>query len=312
MIDSTDLQNVSALMAMLYSPRSTADFPGHVLSLLIKLIDLDRSNHGEIDSQHSQLPCHLTISSLPNIWLDLPPRDRQVLSQSLLPVRSATDLEIEKFTKSEQALPLQSRVSLTHYIQTHPDCLTTTRRVVSETDSHHLEGVYWRFHHPLRLDAPIISAATPAKNQIVADRAHLVSNHIIYLCPTDLIWLTVSRKGQTWSDADDQWTCQRDRYLLDFIYPHLIQARQNSISFTNIQPSSFSVELLQLLGLTKREAEVLWAISQDRSNADIAKFLKCSVSTVKKHLEHIYEKLNVQTRTAAVMTALVKLGLIAN
>jgi DNA-binding CsgD family transcriptional regulator len=31
---------------------------------------------------------------------------------------------------------------------------------------------------------------------------------------------------------------------------------------------------------------------------------------VRKHLEHLYEKLNVQTRTAAVMVALEKLGLV--
>ncbi len=73
---------------------------------------------------------------------------------------------------------------------------------------------------------------------------------------------------------------------------------------------SFSIPSLELLGLTKREAEVLFWVAKDKNNAAIAKVLGCSKGTVRKHLEHIHRKLNVQTRTAAVMVALEKLGLL--
>ena len=73
---------------------------------------------------------------------------------------------------------------------------------------------------------------------------------------------------------------------------------------------SFSISSLELLGLTKREAEVLFWVAQDKSNAAIAKILGCCKGTVRKHLEHIHRKLGVQTRTAAVMVALEKLGLL--
>ncbi|MGK7914490.1 MAG: response regulator transcription factor [Prochloraceae cyanobacterium] len=73
---------------------------------------------------------------------------------------------------------------------------------------------------------------------------------------------------------------------------------------------SFSIASLELLGLTKREAEVLFWVAKDKSNAGIAKILSCSKGTVRKHLEHIHQKLGVQTRTAAVMVALEKLGLL--
>jgi DNA-binding CsgD family transcriptional regulator len=73
---------------------------------------------------------------------------------------------------------------------------------------------------------------------------------------------------------------------------------------------SFSISALESLGLTKREAEVLFWIAKDKSNAGIAKVIGCSEGTVRKHLEHLYGKLNVQTRTAAVMVALEKLGLV--
>jgi DNA-binding CsgD family transcriptional regulator len=76
--------------------------------------------------------------------------------------------------------------------------------------------------------------------------------------------------------------------------------------------SPFSIEALQTIGLTKREAEVLCSIAKDKGNAEIAKLLNCSLGTVKKHLEHIYEKLEVQTRTAAVMKALQSIGVISS
>ena len=62
--------------------------------------------------------------------------------------------------------------------------------------------------------------------------------------------------------------------------------------------------------ITKREAEVLFWVANDKSNAAIAKIFNCSQGTVRKRLEHIYQKLGVQTRTAAVMVALEKLGLL--
>ncbi|MDJ0591836.1 MAG: helix-turn-helix transcriptional regulator [Pleurocapsa sp. MO_226.B13] len=73
---------------------------------------------------------------------------------------------------------------------------------------------------------------------------------------------------------------------------------------------SFSISSLELLGLTKREAEVLFWVAKDKNNAAIAKVLGCCKGTVRKHLEHIYEKLGVQTRTAAVIVALERLGLL--
>jgi DNA-binding CsgD family transcriptional regulator len=67
---------------------------------------------------------------------------------------------------------------------------------------------------------------------------------------------------------------------------------------------------LEWLGLTKREAEVLFWVAKDKSNKEIAVILNCSDRTVKKHLEHIYEKLGVQTRAGAIVQALSRLGML--
>jgi DNA-binding CsgD family transcriptional regulator len=75
-------------------------------------------------------------------------------------------------------------------------------------------------------------------------------------------------------------------------------------------PRTFSATTLEWLGLTKREAEVLFWVAKDKSNKEIAVILNCSDRTVKKHLEHIYEKLGVQTRAGAIVQALSRLGML--
>jgi DNA-binding CsgD family transcriptional regulator len=59
-------------------------------------------------------------------------------------------------------------------------------------------------------------------------------------------------------------------------------------------------ELRDAFGLTGREGEVLGLVARGRSNREVAGTLFLSPSTVRKHLEHIYAKLGVRTRTQAV------------
>jgi DNA-binding CsgD family transcriptional regulator len=58
------------------------------------------------------------------------------------------------------------------------------------------------------------------------------------------------------------------------------------------------------LGLTRREIEVLAWVTAGKTNAQIAEALSIAPGTVKKHLEHIYEKLGVSSRTDAAVTAI--------
>jgi DNA-binding CsgD family transcriptional regulator len=53
--------------------------------------------------------------------------------------------------------------------------------------------------------------------------------------------------------------------------------------------------------LTGRELEIVEWLRAGKTNRDIAAIVGASQRTVEKHLEHIYQKLGVETRTAAVM-----------
>ena len=56
--------------------------------------------------------------------------------------------------------------------------------------------------------------------------------------------------------------------------------------------------------LTAREAEVLYWVVKGKINRDIADIVGASPATVKKHLERIFAKLGVETRTAAAGMAM--------
>lgn len=79
-----------------------------------------------------------------------------------------------------------------------------------------------------------------------------------------------------------------DRYLL-VLEEHV----------TSLHPQS-----LESLGLTRREAEVLVEVIGDKTNREIAEYLGMSPRTVATHLDHIFYKFDVTTRTAAARFAL--------
>ncbi len=66
---------------------------------------------------------------------------------------------------------------------------------------------------------------------------------------------------------------------------------------------------LAMLGLSQRETEVLGWLMQGKDNKSIATLMAVGGSTIRKHLENIYRKLGVQSRTEAVSYALEKIGL---
>ena len=91
--------------------------------------------------------------------------------------------------------------------------------------------------------------------------------------------------------------------LLAAIRSRLARAVQQAVP--DFKPNFHSAKPLeQVLGLTPRVAETLLWLAQGKTNGEIAMILCNSESTVKKHVVDIFDKLGVETRTAASLRAL--------
>jgi DNA-binding CsgD family transcriptional regulator len=101
---------------------------------------------------------------------------------------------------------------------------------------------------------------------------------------------------------------ERDRKMMDLLGPNLTTFYRLCVALDDARtvrgqlpnPDFRSTPFTELV-LTAREREVLDWLAAGKTNRDIAAILGRSTRTVEKHLERIYEKLGVETRTAAVM-----------
>ncbi len=83
------------------------------------------------------------------------------------------------------------------------------------------------------------------------------------------------------------------------------ESLRERLANTGFRPDfSSHAPLVQSLGLTEREAEVVLWVAQGKSNVDVATILGMSDKTVKKHLGNVFEKLGVESRTAATLRAI--------
>ncbi|MCW2380839.1 MULTISPECIES: DNA-binding response regulator [unclassified Sphingobium] len=80
------------------------------------------------------------------------------------------------------------------------------------------------------------------------------------------------------------------------------------IRLNELNPEQDLDRLQERLPLTRREAEVLLWVSYGKPNRVISDVLEISPRTVTKHLERIFDKLGVETRSAAAAVAIRMLG----
>jgi ATP/maltotriose-dependent transcriptional regulator MalT len=127
-----------------------------------------------------------------------------------------------------------------------------------------------------------------------------VRHQIAFTLPSEtrrVLAIALSREDRDYTDAE--------RDFLNRARPFLIQAYRNAVAHSARTPAA-AEELLPALeraGLTPREAEVLRLVAHGASNHDVAQELELSVRTVGKHLERVFAKLGVTTRSAAAARA---------
>lgn len=95
------------------------------------------------------------------------------------------------------------------------------------------------------------------------------------------------RKISFWRDVDLEFA-ERDRLIVQLLRPHIWEIYLDGQQRRNSVPA-----------LSPREWEVLSLVHQGYGNNGIARELFITVATVRKHLEHIFDRVGVRTRTAA-------------
>ena len=96
---------------------------------------------------------------------------------------------------------------------------------------------------------------------------------------------------------------ERDRAVLEMLRPHFQSLEARAALRRRLSEVNAALDVDGKFGacaeLTPREREIVWLVAEGKTNAQIAQELWVAPSTVKKHLEHVYDKLGVGRRTAA-------------
>ena len=110
--------------------------------------------------------------------------------------------------------------------------------------------------------------------------------------------------GAPAGEGGDTWTCVTGTQRLHCSL-HPASAEDEWLLVLTESNNGAAVEALSLqFRLTAREAEVLYWVAQGKTNRDIGDILGTRPKTITKHLEHVFEKLGVETRTAAAARVL--------
>jgi len=115
----------------------------------------------------------------------------------------------------------------------------------------------------------------------------------------------VTRAGDAGDAGEgDTWTCVTGTRRLHCSL-HPASAEDEWLLVLTESNNGAAIEALSLqFRLTGREAEVLYWVAHGKTNRDIGDILGTRPKTITKHLEHVFEKLGVETRTAAAARVL--------
>lgn len=244
------------------------------------------------------------------------PAGLEVFDAALHRIYSATDPE----TFPEEVLPVLLEITRSQCAGLCANALLSGDPLVAVAFAGHPARVRWQraphraFHdHPT---ARYTTTAAPAHairlTDHFADRAALEATlhyqqnlrplglkyELTLLMDTALsqrLGISLARIREDYSDAEVD--------LANRLMPHVKRAFHHAQTITQLRAAAEAKPAppaaWRVTELTPRETEILRWIATGRTNREIAELLEVTAATVKTHLEHIYDKLGVRSRTAA-------------
>ncbi|MGJ8619888.1 MAG: response regulator [Methylophilaceae bacterium] len=122
-----------------------------------------------------------------------------------------------------------------------------------------------------------------------------------------LSWITNAYEGDPTGQTLEPLTIIQSAKRLTLTPADLTSEEQWMIVLREESDAAQIEALMHIFKLTKRESEVLYWTIKGKTSRDIGDILGSSPRTVNKHLEHVFVKLGVETRTAAASLAASKL-----
>ncbi|WP_395738315.1 LuxR C-terminal-related transcriptional regulator [Prosthecobacter sp.] len=118
---------------------------------------------------------------------------------------------------------------------------------------------------------------------------------IILPVPGHILGIAVNR---------DTGFTSEEKKLMQMLQPHFVRAFENAQLFTSLRGASeMDFRSWRKHGLTQRECEVLRWVVEGKRNGEIATILGTKPGTIAKHMENLFAKLRVETRSAAAAQA---------
>ena len=129
-----------------------------------------------------------------------------------------------------------------------------------------------------------------------------------YLVDSELTnWLAATQAAHIQGQSHPPLTLARGSRRLIFSAAEFSEDEQWMIVLREESDVAQIEKLMAAFKLTQRESEVLNWLIKGKTNRDIGEILGTSPRTINKHLEHVFVKLGVETRTSAAAVALSKL-----
>lgn len=126
----------------------------------------------------------------------------------------------------------------------------------------------------------------------------------LYVDGRRLVSFVLNRAGRDFADRE---IAELDfvRGPLSALYRRLLRTNaERVVAVRRARAADGSATVADPVALTPREAEIMRWVTAGKSDAQIAQIVGASARTVQKHLQHVYVKLGVESRTSAAMRML--------